>query len=579
MDKIIYNVASHKRPDTLIKTIESIYNQSDIINVFLNDYSEIPVELYDKKINLFITDNDKGDAYKFYNLPNSNGYFFTIDDDLIYPKNYTDYMVSKIEKYGRKKIISLHGRSFVNKPIKSYYKDKVVLSHFLDSQNNDVEVEFGGTGVMSFHTDLFKLDITYFKYANMADIWIGKYAYENNIKITSVSRSKNFITQQKIEGSIFDDYNKKDKLQTKVVNEFLDKPKVSIIIPTFKNVNYIDECIDSVIKSCKNISYEILIGIDNCSDTLSYIKNKEYNQFIKFYYFRKNVGPYIIKNTLADLSTTDENLIFFDSDDIMKENMVMDILKDLKVYECVKPMYHNFEGFLDKNLIKYSRNSGLWGEGVFGIKKDTFLKQNGFEPWLCAADSDFLNRLNKNKIKINQTKSTMFYRRIHSFGLTSRQDTGYKSELRKKYVQIMKNKTSFGPLPILNVEKCEDINTKVIYDYSNRHDENIKTSNDDTNRKKMDVLNLMNTISHELKPKVGVDYQKINELINRQNIFKPKEHVKESIKPKPKIEVIEFDKDSINKLKKEMFKEKPKRKGTNPNIFGNNQRRKGGFTI
>ena len=53
MDKIIYNIASYKRGDTLINTIQSIYNQCDIINVALNDYDEIPVELYDKKINLF----------------------------------------------------------------------------------------------------------------------------------------------------------------------------------------------------------------------------------------------------------------------------------------------------------------------------------------------------------------------------------------------------------------------------------------------------------------------------------------------------------------------------------------------
>ena len=73
MDKIIYNIASYKRADTLIKTIQSIYNQCDIINVALNDYDEIPVELYDKKINLFISDNDKGDAYKFYKLTSSEG--------------------------------------------------------------------------------------------------------------------------------------------------------------------------------------------------------------------------------------------------------------------------------------------------------------------------------------------------------------------------------------------------------------------------------------------------------------------------------------------------------------------------
>ena len=52
MDKVICNVSSYNRPETLIKTIDSIYNQCDVINVALNSYDEIPIELYDKKINL-----------------------------------------------------------------------------------------------------------------------------------------------------------------------------------------------------------------------------------------------------------------------------------------------------------------------------------------------------------------------------------------------------------------------------------------------------------------------------------------------------------------------------------------------
>ena len=82
-------------------------------------------------------------------------------------------------------------------------------------------------------------------------------------------------------------------------------------------------------------------------------------------------------------------------------------------------------------------------------------------------------------------------------------------------------------------------------------------------------------ISPENKKTVVIDYSKIN----RQGVFIPSDHTKEPIKPKPKVDVIEFSKDSINKLKKEMFTEKPKRRGEHPNIFGNNQRRKGGFSI
>ena len=215
---IIYNVSSYKRKETLLKTIESIYNQCDIINVSLNSYDDIPVELYDNKINILITDNEKGDAYKFYFLKYSNGYYFTIDDDLIYPNNYTDFMIDNVENYNRKSIITLHGRNFKEFPIKSYYNSSRTSYHCLYDVSDNIEVQFGGTGVMCFHTDLFKIDINYFEHPNMADIWIGKYAIENNIKIICVKHSKNFIKYSEVKETIYDKHKKNDTIQTNIVN-------------------------------------------------------------------------------------------------------------------------------------------------------------------------------------------------------------------------------------------------------------------------------------------------------------------------------------------------------------------------
>ena len=45
----------------------------------------------------------------------------------------------------------------------------------------------------------------------------------------------------------------------------------SIIVPTFNNTNYIDECIDSLMESSNGLSYEILIGIDGCQKTYNYL--------------------------------------------------------------------------------------------------------------------------------------------------------------------------------------------------------------------------------------------------------------------------------------------------------------------
>jgi glycosyltransferase involved in cell wall biosynthesis len=476
MDKIVYNIASYKRADTLINTINSIYNQCDIINLTLNDYDEIPVELFDKKINLFISDNDKGDAYKFYNLINSEGYFFTIDDDLIYPENYSDYMIGKIEEYKRKSFITIHGRNFNNPPIKSYYSDKNQLFHFNQLLNKDVKVQFGGTGVMAFHTDLFKVSMDYFREPNMADVWVGKYAIENNIDIICVRHNSGFVTQQTINDSIYSSEYKSDLKQTVLTNDALNDKKISIIIPTYDNVEYLKECVDSVILSCgDSMSFEVLIGIDNCEKTLNYVNQNKFNPNIKFYYFNENVGPYVIKNTLS-LKSKSKNLLFFDSDDIMDENMVNEIINKLTEFQCVKPRFHNFSGEFNLEKIKLKKEEELWGEGVFGIHKEILLNLNGFEGWRCAADSDFMGRIQKNGIKINSTKSILFYRRLHSKGLTSDPKTNFGSSLRKEYVQMSKDKKYFGPLDELKTSEFI-----VIY---NRLDfTNIKRTNENSNQK------------------------------------------------------------------------------------------------
>ena len=172
----ILNVASHNRIESLVKSLESIIDQCDVINVTLNSHDgDIPEILYHDKINLILSDNSLGDAMKFYMLDKSDGYFLTIDDDLIYPPNYVEYMITKCKEYGNTRVMTLHGRNFSSFPITSYYRSATERYACLNTVNKNVLVQFGGTGVMCFHTDLFKVGIDYFMAPNMADVWIGRY--------------------------------------------------------------------------------------------------------------------------------------------------------------------------------------------------------------------------------------------------------------------------------------------------------------------------------------------------------------------------------------------------------------------
>jgi hypothetical protein len=222
-EKRIISVASYKRINSLVKTIESIYNQSDEINIFLNDHEgEIPPQFLDKKINLYFSDNRYGDALKFAKLMDSDGYYLTIDDDLIYPPNYVDHMINRCKEFLNKRVITLHGRKFSKEPIKSFYNSYIEFYHCLSHQKKDAFIHFGGTGVMCFHTSLIKIPITYFEHPNMADVWVGKYCFENNIEVLSIAHSKDFLIYQPQKTTIFNSYSNSDTIQTKIVNDLFN---------------------------------------------------------------------------------------------------------------------------------------------------------------------------------------------------------------------------------------------------------------------------------------------------------------------------------------------------------------------
>ncbi len=90
---------------------------------------------------------------------------------------------------------------------------------------------------------------------------------------------------------------------------------------------------------------------------------------------------------------------------------------------------------------------------MFSIRKDIFDYMNGFEPWMCAADSDFMARLyGLKQYRFKFTNKINFYRRIHKNGLTSRPDTGMGSKLRAHYGKLARQRNSIGPIQNMVVE-------------------------------------------------------------------------------------------------------------------------------
>jgi glycosyltransferase involved in cell wall biosynthesis len=295
---------------------------------------------------------------------------------------------------------------------------------------------------------------------------------------------------------------------------------ISVIIPTFNNVEYLEECINSIYDSCVDREYEILIGIDGCKKTVEFIKNFKINENTKVFYFPNNGGPYIIKNTLSQISKYDK-IIFFDSDDIMEPIMATICDEGLEKFHIVRPKYTNFKVINDEKV--FEKNPRRWGEGVFAIKKEIFLGLNGFEGWRVAADSDFIGRLYRNRAKFWNTSQVLFKRRVHSESLTMASETGFNSEIRSQYARLSREKNTFGPLPNLAVGYYDELvfDKSKVMNLKDLMKENIDLDEKVYKERKKIISNILN--NENIKPKLThnnqIDYNQINKTqLKTQNL-------------------------------------------------------------
>lgn len=221
--KIVIGIASlAERESCLRDTVNSLYRQCDKIIIGLNNYKEVPEFLKREKIECYLLDNSLGDAAKYYKVDEyQNCYYLTADDDIIYPKNYVEYMIAKTEQYGVP--VSLHGAKFI-KPIISMYTSRQVF-HCMQEVLEDVEVDYVGTGVLCFDTSKLKVNLKDFKEKNMADIWFGDIMNNVGIKPIVVAHKKNFLMYNpKMENkyTIYNEFiqTKDDKIQTEIIKKW-----------------------------------------------------------------------------------------------------------------------------------------------------------------------------------------------------------------------------------------------------------------------------------------------------------------------------------------------------------------------
>ena len=242
----------------------------------------------------------------------------------------------------------------------------------------------------------------------------------------------------------------------------LDKDLISIVVPIYNVENYLNKCINSILKQTyKNI--EIILVDDGSTDSSGYLCDqisKTDNRIIVIH--KNNGGLSSARNTGID-NCNGKYIIFIDSDDYISENMVKFLYEDIintqsdmsicgyyEVYKNdVKEALHSNERFtisseeaLSYLYSNYCVITSLAWNKIF--KRNLFEKVRFTEGKVHEDDIIILDILkNINKISFNLKPLYYYVQRNNSITgkfSSKRLDCLYALENREHYFERIKRK-------------------------------------------------------------------------------------------------------------------------------------------
>lgn len=267
----------------------SIADQMDTIDVYINGHAEVPSLLKAlPNVRVFLSDehDDIGDAGKFYTLGDYNeGFFFSFDDDILYPPDYSSRLIEAVERYGCPS--GVHG-SLLRRDIQGYYDPRArYVLHFRNRLDRDTPVDVLGTGTLCFDIGRTPLSCT-FAYRNMADLWVARAFAERDVPLVCVSRPDGWLKPiETNEPSIWQSNRGERTVQQILVEREAKKlaagprpktaalPRIFIGIKTFNRIDYLRNCIDSLMATLDaGFEYVVAVADDGSTDgTLEYLSN------------------------------------------------------------------------------------------------------------------------------------------------------------------------------------------------------------------------------------------------------------------------------------------------------------------
>ena len=352
------------------KAINSLLEQSrpiDRIVLHVNSDKSPPNLPKDPRIDVRLSETNYADNGKFRYMNEFKGYFLTVDDDICYPPDYVERMVSFVDHQNRRTIIGVHGAVLpFGPPVSrwSEYREHRRTHVFTSSNSSFTQVNCLGTGTIAFHSQIGIPKFEELDTLRMVDLHIAVWAQKNSIDMYSCPRDKNWLTEFEVEHEtrIWAQANTETNLQAKMIQtlnkvhhwpalsqfdfellngplsilqkwkhrqlpigmklpvvkewtELPNNPKVTIYIPAYNTEKYIVECVKSALnQTYSNIEVSIQNGGDD-DDTLALLEThfSEYDNVI----ISSRLSSLGEGTNIAISQGTGELILQLDSDDIL----------------------------------------------------------------------------------------------------------------------------------------------------------------------------------------------------------------------------------------------------------------------
>lgn len=190
-----------ERAELLRRTLASLAPQVDALHVYLDRYEAVPDFVRDchARVTVYLSRDYPGlrDNGKFlaFAAQQTDCYYFTADDDIVYPPDYVACLVRRIEHYGRQAVVGVHG-VLLPEDAQRYFSGYRKVLVFRRGLERDALVNNLGTGTVAFHSALLKgLDLDFFREAGMADLYLSLFCKQRSVPMVAVARPDEWLQE------------------------------------------------------------------------------------------------------------------------------------------------------------------------------------------------------------------------------------------------------------------------------------------------------------------------------------------------------------------------------------------------